>query len=76
VLLDELLNAGVVRDGLVLTTIGFVSSCRSLNAAIVNIGPGNVGDFRLQEEGDILMKDGSSIGLALRKAGKVHGTDG
>jgi hypothetical protein len=76
VLPDKLLNARVIWDGLILTTVDFVLRCRSFDAAVVSVWPGDMGDLRFQQEGDILMKDHPSVGLALRKAGKVHSTDG
>jgi hypothetical protein len=65
VLPDKLSNAGVIWDGLILTTIDFVSHRRSLDAAVIDVWPGDVGDLGFQQEGDILVKDHPGIGPAL-----------
>jgi hypothetical protein len=65
VLPDKPLNAGVIWDGLVLTTINFVSRHGSFDAAVVDVWPGNVGDLGFQQKGDILVKDHPSVSPAL-----------
>jgi hypothetical protein len=65
VLPDKLSDAGVIWDGLVLTTVDFVSHCGSFDAAVVDVQPGNMGDLGFQQEGDVLMKDHPCVGPAL-----------
>jgi hypothetical protein len=65
VLPDKLLNARVIWDGLVLTSIDFVSRRGSFDAAVINIQPGDMGDLGFQQKGDVLMKDHPCIGPAL-----------
>jgi hypothetical protein len=65
VLPDKLSDAGVIWDGLVLTTVDFISHHRSFDAAVINVWPGDVGDLRFQQEGDVLVKDHPCIGPAL-----------
>jgi hypothetical protein len=65
VLPDKPSDAGVIWDGLILTTINFVSHCRSFDAAVIDVWPGNVGDLRFQQKGDVLMKDRPCISPAL-----------
>jgi hypothetical protein len=43
VLSDKPSNARVIRDGLILATINFISHCRPLDAAVINVWPGNMG---------------------------------
>jgi hypothetical protein len=65
VLPDKLSNAGVIWDGLVLTTIDFVSRRGSFDAAVVDVWPGDVGDLGFQQEGDVLVKDCPCVSPAL-----------
>jgi hypothetical protein len=65
VLPDKPSDAGVIWDGLVLTTVDFISHRRSFDAAVINVQPGNVGDLGFQQEGDVFMKDRPCVSPAL-----------
>jgi hypothetical protein len=62
---DESLYIVVLRDRLILPTIDLVSCRRPLDAAVVHIWPGDVGDLRFQQKHDVFMEDRPSIGPAL-----------
>jgi hypothetical protein len=65
VLPDKPSDAGVIWDGLVLTTVDFVSCRRSFDAAVVDVWPGDMGDLGFQQEGDVLVKDCPCVSPAL-----------
>ena len=46
VLPDESADAGIVQQGLVVTSIGLKACRRSLDAAVVHEGPGDMRDFQ------------------------------
>jgi len=59
-------DAWVSRNGLKPAVLCFITCGWTLDATIIHKWPGNVGDLLLQDEGDIFMKDCTSIGPALR----------
>jgi hypothetical protein len=62
---DELLYVGVLRDCLILSTINLILYCGPLDAAVIHIWPGDIGDLGLQKKCDVFMEDCPSIGPAL-----------
>jgi hypothetical protein len=62
----------VVRDRLESAVNGLVASCGPLDATIIHKGPCNIRDFRLEDEGDVLMEYCTSIRPTLRQAGQLN----
>src|ERR1700722_3505642 len=73
---DKSADARVVGDGVEAAARSLIARGRPLDATVVHVGPGDVGDFRLQEEGDIFMENGASVSPALRQAREPNSADG
>jgi len=58
---DEATHLIVVGDCLKSTVVCLVSSRGPLDAAVIHEGPGDVGYFGLEDEGDVFMKDGTGV---------------
>jgi len=56
---------GVVGSGGKAAVVGLVTRGRTFDAAVIDVGPGNIRDFGLKEEGDVLMEDRASVRPAL-----------
>src|SRR6266851_1293196 len=59
---DEPADEWVSGDGFVPAICCFIACRRPLDATVVHKGPGNVGDLRLQNKGDIFMEYSAGIG--------------
>ena len=65
VLPDKAVHLIVLGDCLKSTVVSLVASCRSFDAAVIHKRPHNFGDLRLEDKGDIFMKDRNGIGPPL-----------
>jgi len=61
----ELVDKGVVGSGGEAAVVSLVTRGRTFDAAVIDVGPGNIRDFGLEEEGDVLMEDRASVRPAL-----------
>ena len=72
---DKLADTIVVRVGFVTAIQSLIARRWSLDAAIVQKGPSRVGDFGIQDEPYIFVKDGNGIGPTLREARETDSTN-
>ena len=72
VLPDEGADARFVRNGVEAAIRCLIARGRPLDATVIHIRPGNIRDLRLQDEGHIFVKVGTSISSALRQASKAR----
>src|SRR5487761_1177110 len=75
VLPDEAAHLIVLGDCLESAVVGLVASRRPFDAAVVHKGPRDIGDLRLEDKGDVFVKDGTSIGPSLWQTCQSHGSD-
>ena len=65
VLPNEAADTGVLGDGLESPSWGLIMRSRSFDTCVIDEGLGDVGDFWLENEGDIAVEDGKSVGMTL-----------
>ena len=73
---DEFADAGVLWNGLIITVVGLVTSCRSFDGSVVHECAGDVGDLRGKDEGDVVMEYGYCVSPTLWEASQSHSANG